>query len=77
MGAGAGLFGTTRAQHHLRQSFVYLDAKVLTRHEVMIPVARDKFDERGDLVDALSRKFLAELLTALAAWTRRLAVAGA
>jgi chromate reductase len=74
MGASAGLFGTTRAQHHLRQSFVYLDARVLTRPEVMIPLAREKFDAQGELVDPMSRKFVAELLIALAAWTRRLAV---
>ena len=73
MGASAGPFGTTRAQHHLRQCFVFLDAHVLARPEVMIPSAKDKFDSQGDLVDETSRRFLAEQLVALAAWTRRLA----
>jgi len=65
-----------RAQHHLRQSFVYLDARVLTRPEVMILLARERFDDQGDLVDPVSRQFVAELLIALGAWTRRLAVPG-
>jgi len=73
VGASAGLFGTTRAQHHLRQCFVFLDAHVLARPEVMIPSAKEKFDLQGDLVDEASRRFLAEQLVALAAWTRRLA----
>jgi chromate reductase len=65
MGASAGIFGTTRAQHHLRQSFVFLNALLLARPEVMIPTAIDKFDEKGDLVDAASKKYVAEQLRAL------------
>jgi chromate reductase len=72
MGASAGIFGTTRAQHHLRQCFVFLDARVLSRPEVTIPAAKDKFDSSGDLIDAASRQFVAEQLEAFEAWTRRL-----
>lgn len=72
MGASAGMAGTTRAQHHLRQSFVYLDGRLLTRPEVLIPAAAPKFDEDGNLTDGGSREQIAELVAALAAWTRRL-----
>lgn len=72
MGASAGMFGTTRAQHHLRQSFVYLDARVLARPEVLIPASAQKFDEHGDLKDGATRQYVADLLVALAAWTGRL-----
>jgi chromate reductase len=72
MGASAGTFGTTRAQHHLRQSFVYLDGRLLARPEVLIPGAAQKFDADGNLTDAPTRKLIAELIAALAAWTRRL-----
>jgi chromate reductase, NAD(P)H dehydrogenase (quinone) len=72
MGASAGMFGTTRAQHHLRQSFVFLDGRLLARPEVLIPAAAQKFDEQGNLTDEPSRKLVADLLVALAAWTRRL-----
>jgi chromate reductase, NAD(P)H dehydrogenase (quinone) len=72
MGASAGMAGTTRAQHHLRQSFVYLDGRLLAHPEVLIPAAAQKFDERGNLTDEPSKKLVADLLEALAAWTRRL-----
>jgi chromate reductase len=72
MGASAGMFGTTRAQHHLRQSFVYLDGRLLARPEVLVPGAAQKFDADGNLTDEPTRKLVAELIAALAAWTRRL-----
>lgn len=72
MGASAGMAGTTRAQHHLRQTFVYLDGRLLVRPEVLIPAAAQKFDEQGNLTDEPSKKLVADLLEALAAWTRRL-----
>ncbi len=72
MGASAGTAGTTRAQHHLRQSFVYLDGRLLARPEVLIPAAAQRFDEQGNLTDEPSKKLVADLLVALAAWTRRL-----
>jgi len=72
VGATPGGFGTTRAQHHLRQSFVFLDARVLSRPEVLIPGAAERFDSDGRLVDEKTRNFLGGLLVALGAWTRRL-----
>jgi chromate reductase len=75
MGASAGMAGTTRAQHHLRQSFVYLGGRLLVRPEVLIPSGVQKFDEQGNLTDEPSRKLVADLLVALAAWTRRLSYA--
>jgi chromate reductase len=72
IGATPGGFGTTRAQHHLRQSFVFLDARVLARPELLVASAADKFDAKGDLVDEKTRKLLGELLVAFEAWARRL-----
>jgi chromate reductase len=72
MGASAGTAGTTRAQHHLRQSFVFLDGRLLVRPEVLIAAAAQKFDDQGNLTDEPARKLVADLLIALAAWTRRL-----
>ncbi len=72
VGATPGGFGTTRAQHHLRQSFVFLNARVLSRPELLIAGAAEKFDADGRLVDEKTRKLLGELLLALGAWTRRL-----
>lgn len=72
MGASPGMFGTARAQYHLRQCFVFLDAKILNRPEVMIGQVPQKFDQDGNLTDEATAKFIRGLLEALAAWTLRL-----
>ncbi len=72
MGASMGLFGTTRAQHHLRQTCVFLNMFPLNKPEVMIAQAQNKFDAQGKLTDEPTRKFIADLMAALASWTKRL-----
>ena len=72
MGASPGLIGTARAQYHLRQICVFLNAHPLNRPEVMISQAMNKFDKDGKLTDEQTRKFMTDLLTALADWTRKL-----
>jgi chromate reductase, NAD(P)H dehydrogenase (quinone) len=67
-----GGYGGVRAQHHLRQSLVYLDARVLALPEVMIPVIQNKVDAAtGGLTDEASRKFIGHQLHAFAAFVRR------
>lgn len=75
MGASIGNIATARAQYHLRQCCVFLDVHVLNRPEVMIGQAASKFDADGNLTDADTRKRIADLLAALADWTRLLAKA--
>ncbi|MBN8899514.1 MAG: NAD(P)H-dependent oxidoreductase, partial [Rhodospirillales bacterium] len=72
MGASPGVLGTVRAQYHLRQSFVGLDALVMSRPEVMIGQAHTRFDAEGHLTDEKTRGFVASLLVALQAWVTRL-----
>jgi chromate reductase len=72
MGASVGMIGTARAQYHLRQMFVFLNMYALNRPEVMIANAADKFDAQGNLVDDDTRKWIRELLSALATWAMRL-----
>lgn len=72
MGASMGLVGTARAQYHLRQACVFLNAFPLNRPEVMIAQAQTKFDKDGRLTDEPTRKFIGDLLVSLADWTRRL-----
>lgn len=55
MGASPGMLGTARAQYHLRQMLVFLNAYVLNRPEIMIAQATAKFDEAGHLTDAPTR----------------------
>lgn len=72
MGASMGRLGTARAQYHLRQVFVFLDAMVLNRPEVMISGAHTLVDDTGELTDADTRRHIAGLVTALQAHARRL-----
>jgi chromate reductase, NAD(P)H dehydrogenase (quinone) len=72
MGASPGRFGSARAQYHLRQCFVALNALVLNRPEVMVAGASALFDESGRLTDEATRAHIAKQLEALASWTRRL-----
>lgn len=72
MGASMGLMGTSRAQYHLRQMFVFLDMHALNKPEVMIASAHQKFDGEGRLTDAKAREMVGRLVESLAGWTRRL-----
>lgn len=72
MGASMGMIGTARMQYHLRQVFVFLNAHVLNKPEVMIGKAQDKFDTTGKLTDEPTRKVIQSQLEALATWTHRL-----
>ncbi len=72
MGASPGNIATARMQYHLRQVFVFLDARVLTKPEVMIGQAASKVDANGKLTDEATRSVIKAQMEALATWTRRL-----
>ena len=72
MGASVGVFGTARAQYHLRQTFVFLNMHPINRPEVMIGAASQRFDDGGNLTDETSKELIRQLLANLADWTRRL-----
>ena len=72
MSASIVMLGGARAQYHLRQTFVFLNAHPLNRPEVIIPYANKRIDENGRLTDETTREKIKELLEALATWTVRL-----
>ena len=72
MGASPGLLGTARAQYHLRQMLVFLNALPINKPEVFITQANTKFDEAGRLTDEPTREHIRKLLQSLADWTNRL-----
>ncbi len=72
MGVSGGIFGTARAQYHLRQMMVFLDMHPVNRPEVMIGNALQRFDQDGNLHDEQTRNLIRQLLQNLADWTRRL-----
>ena len=72
MGASTSPGGTARAQAHLRDGLAYTNGFVLPLPEVLVGLAREKFDEAGDLTDDDAVGEVRDLLVALAAWTGRL-----
>jgi chromate reductase len=71
MSASTGMLGGSRAQYHLRQSFVFLNTYAVERPEVFITFAAEKFDPEGNLRDDKARELIKELLTTLADWAVR------
>ena len=71
MGASPGPLGTARCQYHLRQSFLNLNVIAVTRPEVMLGNANQRFDENLKLVDEKSREMVGRLIEALAALIRK------
>ena len=76
MGATPGMGGTGRAQMALRQSFVFTQTYALLAPEVLVARAQEKFDASGRLTDEPTRKFVSQLLVALAQWAPRFKPAG-
>ena len=60
-----GAFG---ANHHLRQSLVFLNVPTMQQPEAYFGHADKLFDEQGKLVNDGTRKFLQEFMQAFANW---------
>jgi chromate reductase len=65
MGASVGLFGSMRAQYHLRQCFIFLNMHALNRPEVAIGNAAQRFDAQGNLTDDTAKQLIQQLLANL------------
>lgn len=72
MGCSPGLGGTIRAQHALRQSFVFTDTLVMSQPEIKIPSAAPLFDASVKLTDENTRQHVKKFLEAFASWVDRL-----
>jgi chromate reductase len=72
MGASIGLFGTARAQYHLRQMFVFLNMYTINQPEVMIGNAAERFAADGTLTDEKSKQLIRKLLANLVDWASKL-----
>ncbi|HVI50866.1 MAG TPA: NADPH-dependent FMN reductase [Candidatus Sulfotelmatobacter sp.] len=71
--ASMGVMGGVRAQYHLRQTLIFLEALVLNKPEVMVGAAQNKVDiETGRLNDEPTRQFIAGQLEAFAAFIRKM-----
>ena len=72
MSASPSILGGARAQYHLRQSMVFLDALVLNKPEIIITFAAQKLDvENGKISDDATREIMTKNLEAFAAFARK------
>lgn len=66
--ASPGAIGGFGANHHLRQSLVFLNVPAMPQPEAYLGHADKLFDGSGKLVDEGTRKFLQTFMQAYAAW---------
>jgi len=69
IGASTGMLGTSRAQYHLRQCFVFLNVHTINKPEVMISNAMEKFDVDRKLQDKKTKELIGQLIVNLIALT--------
>jgi chromate reductase len=68
-----GAIGGFGANHHLRQSLVFLDMPALQQPEMYIGGAAQLFDASGKLTNDSTRDFLRKLLDTFATWIEKTA----
>ncbi len=68
MSVSPGAMGGFGANHHLRQSMVFLNVPVMQQPEAYIGNAANLFDEEGDLTSDSTREHAAKFMRAFAAW---------
>ncbi len=66
--ASPGAVGGFGANHHLRQSLVFLNVPAMPQPEAYLGHADKLFDTSGKLVNDGTRKFLQDFMQAYAAW---------
>ena len=63
-----GAIGAFGANHHLRQSMVFLNVPMMQQPEAYIGNAKALFDDKGALISDATRAFLQKFLQACALW---------
>ena len=66
-----GAMGGFGANHHLRQSLVFLDVPVLSQPEAYIGGAAALFDEAGAITNPGTRDFVTKFMAAFADWVEK------
>jgi chromate reductase, NAD(P)H dehydrogenase (quinone) len=66
-----GAIGGFGANHHLRQSLVFLDMPTMAQPEAYVGNGGTLFDAKGGVKVPETREFLCKFLGAFAAWVRR------
>ena len=68
-----GAIGGFGANHHLRQSLVFLNVPTMQQPEAYLGGAAKLFDEDGRMINESTRAFLKTFMEAFAAWIDRIA----
>lgn len=68
--ASIGAIGGFGANHHLRQSLVFLNVPTLTQPEVYLGSVDKSLDQNGKVTDERTRALLANFMQTYAAWVR-------
>jgi chromate reductase len=68
MSVSPGAIGGFGANHHLRQSLVFLNVPTMQQPEAYIGNAAKLFDESGNLTDDSIKEFAVKFINAFAAW---------
>lgn len=71
MSLSPGALGAFGANHHLRQSLVFLDMPILQQPEAYVGQAYSLFDEAGNIVNEGTGKFFEGFLNAFIGWIDR------
>tara|TARA_B110001454_G_scaffold176725_1_gene168947 strand:+ start:616 stop:1176 length:561 start_codon:yes stop_codon:yes gene_type:complete len=71
MSLSPGALGAFGANHHLRQSLVFLDMPILQQPEAYVGQAYSLFDEAGNIVNEGTGKFFESFLNAFIGWIDR------
>jgi len=66
-----GALGAFGANHHLRQSLVFLDMPTLQQPEVYLGGVANLVDEQGNITNDGTREFLTKFMAAFAQWIDR------
>ncbi|HMJ10491.1 MAG TPA: NAD(P)H-dependent oxidoreductase [Polyangiaceae bacterium] len=66
--SGIGAFG---ANHHLRQSLVFLNVPAMQQPEAYVGGADKLFDAQGELINEKSREFFGKFMQAFATWVEQ------
>ena len=71
MSVSPGAIGGFGANHHLRQSLVFLDVHAMQQPEAYIGGAAQLFDANGNITNETTREFLRRFMDAFATWVAK------
>jgi chromate reductase len=69
-----GALGGFGANHHLRQSLVFLNMPAMPQPEAYLGAADTLFDQHGELQSASTRDYLRQFLGAFSSWIEKVRV---